>query len=115
METEEILEILQQKIHSTIVATNDEEGLPVTCVIDRMLTDGKSLYFLTARGKSLYRRLMAKPFLALTGLKGETTMTSVCTIWAERKNSAGPAQAQFPGKGRRNESFPHNGIPINND
>lgn len=39
METEEILEILQQKIHSTIVATNDEEGLPVTCVIDRMLTD----------------------------------------------------------------------------
>lgn len=91
MKTEEILEILQRKIHSTIVATNDEEGLPVTCVIDRMLTDGKSLYFLTARGKSLYRRLMAKPFLALTGLKGETTMTSVCTIWAERKNFAGPA------------------------
>ena len=77
MTTEEILKLVQSDIHSTIVATLDDEGLPVTCVIDMMLSDENSLYFLTARGKAFYRRLMEKPFVAITGLKGETTMTSV--------------------------------------
>ncbi|MDY6325587.1 MAG: 4Fe-4S binding protein [Catonella sp.] len=77
MTSEEILNLVQNKIHSVIVATLDEEGLPVTCVIDMMLVDEGGLYFLTARGKEFYKRLMAKPVIALTGLKGETTMTSV--------------------------------------
>lgn len=77
MTAQDILEFLQSRIHSTIVATVDDDGLPVTCVIDMMLADADGLYFLTARGKAFYQRLIAHPFVALTGLRGESTMTSV--------------------------------------
>lgn len=74
---EKYLKILVEKIHTTVVATVDDEGLPVTAAIDMMDTDGDSLYFLTAKGKSFYDRLHKRPFLALTALKGEDTMSSV--------------------------------------
>lgn len=77
MNTNEILKILQEDIHSTILATVDDEGLPVTCVIDMMLHDEEGLYFLTARGKAFYDRLMKRGVVAVTGLKGESTLTSV--------------------------------------
>lgn len=67
---------LIDEIHTTIMATADHDGLPVTAAIDMMDTDGDSLYFLTARGKSLYDRLKERPFVSLTALKGENTMSS---------------------------------------
>lgn len=73
----EILTMLQRDIHTTVFATVDEEGLPQTCVIDLMLVDEGGLYFLTAKGKAFYDRLMAKPFVAISGLKGEDTLSSV--------------------------------------
>ena len=77
MTTNEILAVLQDGIHTTVFATVDDDGLPQTCAIDLMLADNRSLYFLTAKGKSFYRRLMAKPFVALSGMKGEDTLSSV--------------------------------------
>ena len=77
MEAREYLNYIVQEIHTTIVATVDDEGLPVTAAIDMMDADENGLYFLTARGKSFYDRLMKRSFLALTALKGEDTMTSV--------------------------------------
>ena len=77
MTTLEILRILQQDIHSAVFATLDETGLPQTCVIDLMLSDETGLYFLTAKGKSFYRRLTAKPYVALSGMKGADTLSSV--------------------------------------
>ena len=71
------LRYLVNEIHTTVVATVDDEGLPVTAAIDIMDSDGDSLYFLTAKGKSLYERLKKRGFLALTAIKGESTMTSV--------------------------------------
>ena len=76
MTTQEILHLLQADIHSVVFATLDEHGLPRTCVIDLMLADGGGLYFLTAKGKSFYRRLMAKPFAALTGMRGGDTLSA---------------------------------------
>ena len=73
MTTQEILNILQSDIHSVVFATLDEHGLPQTCVIDLMLADDDGLYFLTAKGKAFYRRLMAKPFVSLSGMKGGDT------------------------------------------
>ena len=70
------LAYIVNEIHTTIVATVDDEGLPVTAAIDMMGSDKNSLYFLTAKGKSLYDRLTKRGFLALTAIKGESTMTS---------------------------------------
>ena len=77
MEIQEILNILQKEIHTIIIATVDDKGNPYTCAIDIMLVEDNKLYFLTARGKSFYQRLMNRPYIALTGLKGEDTMSSV--------------------------------------
>ena len=76
MITRDYLSFIVREIHTTIVATVDDAGLPVTAAIDMMDSDGDSLYFLTAKGKSLYDRLKKQGFLALTGIKGESTMTS---------------------------------------
>ena len=76
MTTQEILNILQSDIHSVVFATLDEHGLPQTCVIDLMLADDDGLYFLTAKGKAFYRRLMAKPFVSLSGMKGGDTLST---------------------------------------
>ena len=49
---ESYLRYIVNEIHTTIVATVDDEGLPVTAAIDMMDADENGLYFLTARGKS---------------------------------------------------------------
>ena len=54
---ESYLRYIVNEIHTTIVATVDDEGLPVTAAIDMMDADENSLYFLTARGKSFFDRL----------------------------------------------------------
>ena len=76
-EYEKYFRYLVEEIHTTIVATVDDEGLPVTAAIDMMDYDKKGLYFLTAKGKSFYDRLVKREFLALTAIKGEDTMSSV--------------------------------------
>ena len=42
-----------------------------------MDSDENGLYFLTAKGKGFYDRLKKHGFLALTALKGESTMSSI--------------------------------------
>lgn len=77
MEAKDYLSYIVREIHTTIVATVDDEGLPVTAAIDMMDSDENSLHFLTAKGKGFYDRLVRRGFLALTAIKGETTMSSV--------------------------------------
>lgn len=77
METRDYLAYISKVIHTTIAATVDDEGLPVTAAIDMMDSDDNSLYFLTARGKGFYDRLIKRHFLALTAIKGEDSMSSV--------------------------------------
>ena len=77
MDSKDYLAYVVKEIHTSIVATVDEEGLPVTAAIDMMDSDENSLYFLTAKGKSFYDRLIRKGFLSLTAMKGEDTMSSV--------------------------------------
>lgn len=71
------LNYLVKEIHTTIAATVDHRDLPVTCAIDMMDSDDCGLYFLTARGKGFYKRLKDRGYIALTGLKGADTMSSV--------------------------------------
>ena len=77
MEAKDFLDYLVHEIHTTVVATVNDEGLPVTAAIDMMDSDENGLYFLTAKGKRFYDRLKQRGFLALTAVKGETTMSSV--------------------------------------
>ena len=100
MTTFEILHFLQSEIHSTVFATLDAQGLPQTCVIDLMLADENGLYFLTAKGKSFYERLTARPFAALSGMKGQDTLSTVAiSLWGA---------VQSIGKERLGEIFEKN-------
>ncbi len=77
MNTSAYLNYIVNEIHTTVVATVNDEGLPVTSAIDMMDSNGDSLYFLTAKGKGFYDRLVKRGFIALTAIKGEETMSSV--------------------------------------
>lgn len=75
MKTGDYLRILRDEIHSAVIATVDREGLPVARVIDIMLADDSSVYFITAKGKEFYRQLLEKPYVAISGMcGGEGTM-----------------------------------------
>ena len=75
--TGDFLSFLTNEIHTVVASTVDDDSLPVTCAIDMMDSDENSLYFLTARGKGFYHRLKRQKFIALTGIKGKDTMSSV--------------------------------------
>ncbi len=77
MDAKETFQILKNEIHSTVFATVDDYGLPHTCVIDIMLCDNDSLYFITAKGKSFYDRLMRRGYVAISGMKGRDTLSTV--------------------------------------
>ena len=77
MDASNYLNFIVRNIHTTIVATVDDEGLPVTAAIDMMDFDESGLYFLTAKGKGFYDRLKKRGVLALTGIKGNDTMSRV--------------------------------------
>ncbi len=69
------LKILVEDIHSTVVATLDNDGKPVTRVIDIMLYDDKGIYFLTAKGKAFYEQLMEQKFIALSVTKDKKSVS----------------------------------------
>ena len=58
MEAVDYLAYISKVIHTTVVATVDDDGLPVTAAIDMMDSDENGLYFLTAKGKNFYDRLI---------------------------------------------------------
>lgn len=74
MESLDYLTCLVREIHTAVVATVDDAGLPVTAAIDLMDADEGGVYFLTARGKRFYDRLKKRGVLALTGIKGTDTL-----------------------------------------
>ena len=100
MTAAECLRYLVETIHSTVVATVDDQGLPHTCAIDMMLADEGGLYFLTARGKAFYRRLSARGYLALSGMKGVDTLSTVAVSVRGAVRELGPQ--------RLAELFAHN-------
>lgn len=51
MTAKKYLDYVVREIHTTVVATVDDRGLPVTVAIDMMDSDEQGLYFLTAKGK----------------------------------------------------------------
>jgi len=77
MTSNECLAYIVNEIHSTVFATVDKHGNPVTCAIDIMDYNENGLYFLTAKGKSFYDRLKNHSHIAFTGMKGQDTLSSI--------------------------------------
>lgn len=94
MNTKEYLRLIVDDIHIVIVVTVDEDWLPVTAAIDMMDADENSLYFLTGTGKSFYRRLKDKGYLAFTALKGEDTMSSIAVSVKGKVKELGSVKAK---------------------
>ena len=108
MDKNAILIFLEQEIHSVIVATVDENGLPVTCAIDIMDSDENGLYFLTAKGKGFYNRLKKNGYAALTGMKGNDTLSCVAASVRGKVEEIGnaPLKRLFTKNPYMNEIYP---------
>lgn len=108
MNPTEILNFLEKEIHSVIMATVDDNRLPVTCAIDIMDSDEKGLYFLTAKGKGFYDRLKKSGYVALTGMKGNDTMSCVAVSIRGKVLEIGnaPLQRLFEKNPYMNEIYP---------
>lgn len=75
MLAKDYLQFLKDKIHSTVLATVDENGDPETRIVDMMLLEGTTLYFMTSSRKRLYRSLMKHPKVSITGVTtGENSL-----------------------------------------
>ena len=90
MQTKEYLEYIVDHIHSTVFATVDSQGRPVTCAIDLMDYDENSLYFLTAKGKNFYGWLEAKEQIAFAAMKGEEPLSCVAVSVQGKAKEIGP-------------------------
>ena len=66
MTKKQYLNLLVNEFHSATMETIGADGHPVTRIIDLMLWDESGVYFLTAKGKSLYTQLMEQKFIALS-------------------------------------------------
>ena len=75
MTQNDYLKLLVEDIHSTTVATIGADGHPQTRVIDMMLWDERSVYFLTAKGKAFYAQLMEQGFIALSATKNKIAIS----------------------------------------
>lgn len=90
MQTIDYLKYIVEEIHSTVFATVDNQGRPVTCAIDIMDYDESGLYFLTAKGKNFYDRLKANEAIAFTAMKGEDTLSCVAVSVQGKVKEIGP-------------------------
>lgn len=108
METKDYLKYIVEQIHSTVVATVDENGHPVTCAIDMMDYDDDGLYFLTAKGKRFYQRLKDKSYLSLTGMKGDDTIHCVAVSFGGKVREVGSDRLEslFQKNPYMNEIYP---------
>ena len=77
MESKEYFNILVNDIHTVVLASVDDNYHPITTAIDMMDYDDYGIFFLTAKGKSLYERLKKNSSISLTGIRGNNTLSSV--------------------------------------
>lgn len=90
MQARNYLKYIVEEIHSTVFATVDSAGRPVTCAIDIMDYDESGLYFLTAKGKNFYDRLKANDNIAFTAMKGEDTLSCIAVSVQGKVKELGP-------------------------
>lgn len=101
---------LLREIKSLSFATVDHAGNPQVRIIDLMLVEKDTLYFLTARGKNFYKELMDTKRVAVVGLTKNYEMIRVSGIveklsdqqyWIDRMFKENVSMNDvYPGKSR---------------
>ncbi len=69
------LKIMVDEIKRTVAATIGEDGHPVTRTIDLMMYDEDGVYFLTGKGGTFYKQLIAQKFVAFTSCRDMISIT----------------------------------------
>lgn len=69
------IKVLVEDIHSTVIATINDEGHPQTRVIDMMYYDEEGIYFLTAKGKLFYHQLLQQQYISLCATKDKIAIS----------------------------------------
>lgn len=90
MQTRNYLKYIAEEIHSSVFATVDSQGRPVTCAIDIMDYNESGLYSLTAKGKNFYDRLKANENIAFPAMKGEDPLSCVAVSVQGKAKEIGP-------------------------
>jgi uncharacterized pyridoxamine 5'-phosphate oxidase family protein/NAD-dependent dihydropyrimidine dehydrogenase PreA subunit len=73
VEKQDCINFLRELIDVSI-STVDENGNPQSRIIDIMHADEETVYFLTARGKRIYKQLEANNHVAIVGLSNNKTV-----------------------------------------
>jgi uncharacterized pyridoxamine 5'-phosphate oxidase family protein/NAD-dependent dihydropyrimidine dehydrogenase PreA subunit len=101
-----------RRIRDVVFATVGADGRPRARIIDIMLAEPSRLIFCTARGKSFYRELLARPEVAVTGMndrwqsirltgRAERLPEAGQRAWVDRIFEANPAMNEvYPGEAR---------------
>lgn len=64
----DFLKFLVEDLHSVVVATVDSDGHPRTTVMDMLMEDGQTVYFLTGSFKPVYQDLLNSGWVSVTGI-----------------------------------------------
>lgn len=109
MNIKKSLELLRE-IKDVAFATVDENNNPQVRIIDVMIVENESIYFVTARGKNFYKELINTGKVAITGLTknyeairvtGKTYRVEEQKRWLDRIFEENPSMKDvYPGDSR---------------
>ena len=100
-----LFESASRRIHSVVVARLMKRDIRIPAVMDMMWEDGKTVYFLTADFKPLYKRAWEDGRVAVTGMtQGAGTM--------DRKSISLTGQVEWIGKEHLEELLKANPIHV---
>lgn len=71
MKSDEILEFFVNDIHHAVVSAVNENGQPVSTVVDLLLLKDHKIYFMVAKGNDIYDCLQDETKITLTGVIGK--------------------------------------------
>lgn len=70
MENKIILKALYEEIHSVCIGTIDEDGHPLTAILDVMQADESGIYVMTHKYKKIYQCMDKTAYISLVGMTG---------------------------------------------